>query len=246
MLASACLCYGACALTLKDETQEQAGLHRTRQNMEVSSRQSSPHQCTTHCCRNSQNHNFCNVTHFRSTPEAENKVVQILLRAPWYLRETVLGWLIHRIQATPNSGIPQPLPSPSLPPSPPQENVPGALDLHPGLTAFGCATHQDVTLALGTPRTGQPQEHRAHRATALANCTHTPCRTHILLCTFSLRDVSTSRTRMAQGVCSVYVTSLHLALSILMFHPPSLLFPHGHLDTWPIPRTYHKRHCRVR
>ena len=36
---------------------------------------------------------------------------------------------------------------------------------------------------------------------------------------------------MAQGVCSVYVVSLHLALSILMFHPPSLLFPHGHFDT---------------
>ena len=36
---------------------------------------------------------------------------------------------------------------------------------------------------------------------------------------------------MAQGVCSVYVISLHLVLSILMFHPPSLLFPHGHFDT---------------
>ena len=33
---------------------------------------------------------------------------------------------------------------------------------------------------------------------------------------------------MAQGVCSVYVISLHLAF---MFHPPSLLFPHGHFDT---------------
>ena len=61
-------------------------------------------------------------------------------------------------------------------------------------------------------------------------CTHTPCLTHIFFCTFSLRDVQI-RTPMAQGVCSVYVISLHIALSILMFHPPSLLFPHGHFDT---------------
>ena len=49
--------------------------------------------------------------------------------------------------------------------------------------------------------------------------------------TVSVRDVQTSRKRMAQGVCSAHVTSLHLALSILMFHPPSLLFPHGHCET---------------
>ena len=49
--------------------------------------------------------------------------------------------------------------------------------------------------------------------------------------TFSLRGVQTSRTRMAQGVCSAHVISLHLTLSILMFHPPSSLFPHGHFDT---------------
>ena len=36
---------------------------------------------------------------------------------------------------------------------------------------------------------------------------------------------------MAQGVCSALVTSLHLTLSILMFHPPSLLFPHSHFET---------------
>ena len=36
---------------------------------------------------------------------------------------------------------------------------------------------------------------------------------------------------MAQGVCSVHVISLHLAFSILMFHSPSLLLPHGHIDT---------------
>ena len=28
-----------------------------------------------------------------------------------------------------------------------------------------------------------------------------------------------------------HVISLHLTLSILMFHPPSLLFPHGHFET---------------
>ena len=61
-------------------------------------------------------------------------------------------------------------------------------------------------------------------------CTHTPCRTHVFL-TFSLRGVQTSRTRTAQGVCSVYVISLHLTFSLLMFHPPSLLFPRGHFDT---------------
>ena len=61
-------------------------------------------------------------------------------------------------------------------------------------------------------------------------CTHTPCCTHIFFALFSLRDVQT-RTRMAQGVCSAHVISLHLTLSILMFHPPSLLFPHGHFDT---------------
>ena len=36
---------------------------------------------------------------------------------------------------------------------------------------------------------------------------------------------------MAQGVCSAHVISLHLTFSILMFHPPSLQFPHGHFDT---------------
>ena len=59
--------------------------------------------------------------------------------------------------------------------------------------------------------------------------THSLSHAHFL-CTFFLCDVQT-RTRMAQGVCSVYVTSLHLALPILMFHPPFLLLPHGHFDT---------------
>ena len=57
--------------------------------------------------------------------------------------------------------------------------------------------------------------------------THSVSHAHFL-CTFCLRDVQTSPKRMAQGV---YVISLHLALSILMFHPPSLLFPDGHFDT---------------
>ena len=38
---------------------------------------------------------------------------------------------------------------------------------------------------------------------------------------------------MAQGVCSAHVISLHLTFSLLMFHPPSLLFPHGHFDSFP-------------
>ena len=44
-----------------------------------------------------------------------------------------------------------------------------------------------------------------------------------------------SRTRMAQGVCSAHVISLHLTLSIFMFHPPSLLFPGGHFETTHLP-----------
>ena len=48
--------------------------------------------------------------------------------------------------------------------------------------------------------------------------------------TFSLRGVQTSRTRMT-SVCSAHVVSLHLTLSILMFHPPSFLFPDGHFET---------------
>ena len=49
--------------------------------------------------------------------------------------------------------------------------------------------------------------------------------------TFSLRGVQISITRMAQGGCGAHVISLHLTLSILMFHPPSLLFPDGHFET---------------
>ena len=49
--------------------------------------------------------------------------------------------------------------------------------------------------------------------------------------TFSLRGVLSSRTRTAQGVCSAHVVSFHSTFSLVMFHPPSLLFPHGHFDT---------------
>ena len=60
---------------------------------------------------------------------------------------------------------------------------------------------------------------------------HTPCRTHIFFAHFLCVTYRQSRTRMAQGVCSVSHIYLHLAFSVLMFHPPSLLFPHGHFDT---------------
>ena len=63
------------------------------------------------------------------------------------------------------------------------------------------------------------------------NCTRTPCRTHVFLRHFPCVGVQTSRTRMAQGVCSAHVTSLHLTLSIILFHPPSLLFLDGHFET---------------
>ena len=47
---------------------------------------------------------------------------------------------------------------------------------------------------------------------ATGRCTqHSVSHAHFR-CTFSLRDVQTSRTHMAQGVCSVNVISLHLAL----------------------------------
>ena len=61
-------------------------------------------------------------------------------------------------------------------------------------------------------------------------CTHTPCRTHIF---FALLPCVTYRHEHARlKVFAVRMSfSLHLALSILMFHPPSLLFPHGHFDT---------------
>ena len=76
------------------------------------------------------------------------------------------------------------------------------------------------TLQISHPRSG-------NNCVCDGVCTHTPCHTHIF---FALFDVQT-RTRMAQGVCSAHVISLHLTLSILMFRPPSLLFPHGHFDT---------------
>ena len=51
--------------------------------------------------------------------------------------------------------------------------------------------------------------------------------------TFSNTFFLALRTDIAytHGVCSAHVMSLHLTLSFLMFHPPSLLFPHGHFET---------------
>ena len=65
----------------------------------------------------------------------------------------------------------------------------------------------------------------------LKSCTHTSVSHGHFSYTFSLRGVQTSRARMAQGVCSAHVTSLHLTFSLVMFHPPSVQSPHGHLDT---------------
>ena len=46
-------------------------------------------------------------------------------------------------------------------------------------------------------------------------------RTHVVATTVcATRGVQTSRTRMAQGVCSAHVISQHLTFSFLMFHPP--------------------------
>ena len=61
-------------------------------------------------------------------------------------------------------------------------------------------------------------------------CTHSVSHAHFSD-TFSLRCAQTTRTRMAQGVCCAHVFSLHLILSILMFHPPSVLFSDGHFET---------------
>ena len=62
-------------------------------------------------------------------------------------------------------------------------------------------------------------------------CTLTPCRTRIFFAHFPCVAYRSSRTRMAQDACSAHVISLHLTFSILMFHPPSLPFPHGPFDT---------------
>ena len=55
-------------------------------------------------------------------------------------------------------------------------------------------------------------------------CARTPCRTHIFLMHF---PCVTYKHRVHAG----RISSLHLTLSIPMFHPPSLLFPHGHFET---------------
>ena len=86
-----------------------------------------------------------------------------------------------------------------------------------------------------------------HYSVCDGGCKHSVSHAHFL-CTFSLRDVQTSRARMAQGVCSVYVISLHLTFSILMIHPPSLLFPHGDFDTtYPsVPSSSRVKHTSAR
>ena len=71
--------------------------------------------------------------------------------------------------------------------------------------------------------------HNRNAADAMED-THSVSHAH-LSDAFSLRGVQTSRTRMAQGVRSAHVVSADLTFSLLMFHPPSLLFPHGHFDT---------------
>ena len=38
---------------------------------------------------------------------------------------------------------------------------------------------------------------------------------------------------MKKVCCIAHVASLHLAMSMLMFHPPCLLFPGGHFETFP-------------
>ena len=88
-------------------------------------------------------------------------------------------------------------------------------------------------------------------------CTHAPCRTHIFSDTVSLRDVQTSRTRMAQGVlqCACHISPSHILPShVSLRHPccsptvtstlrsclhlPCRTVPRS-LATWPIPRTPH-------
>ena len=64
------------------------------------------------------------------------------------------------------------------------------------------------------------------------------CCTHIFLHiagAHSAHPHACEHTRMAQvcekGLLHVHVVELHLAFSILMFQPPSLLFPDGHFET---------------
>ena len=61
-------------------------------------------------------------------------------------------------------------------------------------------------------------------------CRHTPCTTHIFLTHF-LCVASRHGVHAWLEVFAVRMSYLSLTLSILMFHPPSLLFPHGHFET---------------
>ena len=73
---------------------------------------------------------------------------------------------------------------------------------------------------------------------------HTPCRTHIcqahFLCVACRRRVHAWLKVFAVRMS----TSLHLTFSILMFHPPSLLFPHGHFD-FSFPSTLSLPNCSL-
>ena len=105
------------------------------------------------------------------------------------------------------------------------------LDMTRSMIGRFTEVHKMLASASQTCNTGK--RWRLHRSTSHPTVrtlyTHSVSHAYFL-CTFSLRDVQT-RTGMAQGVCSAHVVSLHLTFCIIMFHPPSLLFPHGHFDT---------------
>ena len=74
-------------------------------------------------------------------------------------------------------------------------------------------------------------------------CTHTPCRTHIFLTHF-LCVTCRHRVHSWLKVFAVRMSELDLlTLSVLMFHPPSLLFPHGHFET-TFPSVPSSSNCR--
>ena len=72
---------------------------------------------------------------------------------------------------------------------------------------------------------------------SLDSCTHTLLSTHIFSarCCTHFYIFMRAHPRMAQGrekgLLHAHLVDLYLAFSILMFHPPSLLFLHGHFDT---------------
>ena len=84
----------------------------------------------------------------------------------------------------------------------------------------------------GTGRSDDEGEvRRGGRRQSSQTCTHTPCRTHIFLTHFPCVAYR-HRVHAWLMVCAVRTSPLpDLTFSLLMLHPPSLLFPHGHLDT---------------